>query len=249
MELPKGTSGEAGMHRASSGIFCAVLGLCLICAVAGYALTAMAQGPQISNPASENCIRQGGKLEIYKSRSQGEYALCVFPDGSQCEEWALYRGECSIEEVTSDRKKTYLDPFGYCKAVGTIDTPDFRYVGPKFPDSLARSMVIQGLVSADAPDDFRKSAMWRCMDHKVWVCQFGANIPCREKADTSKDPPPGMIDYCKANPAAQVIPAYVAGRATIYEWTCKDGKPRIARQVTNVDQQGYPVAYWTELKP
>ena len=236
------------MYCTSSGRFLTVLCLCLICALAGYALT-MAQGPQISNPASENCLRQGGKLHIYKSRSAGEYTLCVFPDGSQCEEWALYRGECSIEEVTSGRKKTYLDPFGYCKAVGTADTPDFRYVGPKVPDSLVRSMIIQGLVSADAPADFQKSAIWRCMDHKVWICQFGANIPCREKADTSKDPSPGTIDYCKVNAAAQAIPAYATGRTTIYEWTCKDGKPRIARQVTNVDQQGYPVAYWTELKP
>lgn len=236
------------MYRVTSGIFRAVIGLYVICAIAGYAPTATAQRQQISNPASENCVRQGGKLEIYKSRSGGEYALCVFPDGSQCEEWALYRGECSIEGVKSGKQTTYLNPFGYCRAVGTIDAPDLRYVGPKFPDSLVRSMVIQGLVSADAPSDFQKSAIWRCMDHRLWVCQFGANIPCREKADTSRDPSPGMIDYCKANSAAEVIPAYVTGRTTIYEWACKDGKARITRQVTNADQQGYPVSYWTELK-
>lgn len=237
------------MSRVTSAVFRVMLGLCLIAAIMGYVPRAMAQGQQIANPASQNCVRQGGKLQLYKSKAGGEYALCVFPDGSQCEEWALYRGECQIEGVKSGKQTTYLDPFGYCKAVGTIDTPDNRYVGPKFPDSLVRSMVIQGLVSADSPSDFQKSAVWRCMDRQVWVCQFGANIPCREKADTSADPSPEVIDHCKANPSAGVIPAYVTGRTTIYEWNCKDGKPRTARQVINTDKQGYPVSYWTELKP
>ncbi len=236
------------MSRVISGIFRVMLGFFLIVVITGHVSHTMAQR-QISNPASENCVRQGGKLQIYRSKTDGERTLCVFPDGSQCEEWALYRGECSIEGVKSGKQTTYLDPFGYCKAVGTIDAPDSRYVGPKFPDSLIRSMVIQGLVSADSPSDFQKNAMWRCMDNKVWVCQFGANIPCREKADTSTDPLPDVIDYCKANPTAAAIPAYVTGRTTIYDWTCKDGKPQIVRQVINADKQGYPVSYWTELKP
>ncbi|MEA3339639.1 MAG: DUF333 domain-containing protein [Chloroflexota bacterium] len=28
----------------------------------------------------------------------GEYGVCVFSDGSECEEWAFFRGECEPGE-------------------------------------------------------------------------------------------------------------------------------------------------------
>ena len=46
------------------------------------------------NPASVHCIRQGGSLIPQRDATGGEYALCALPDGSRCEEWALFRGEC-----------------------------------------------------------------------------------------------------------------------------------------------------------
>lgn len=48
----------------------------------------------IANPASVYCIDQGGKLEIKTDEQGGQYGICVFTDGSQCEEWAFYRKEC-----------------------------------------------------------------------------------------------------------------------------------------------------------
>jgi putative hemolysin len=47
------------------------------------------------NPASANCVDQGGTLEIRQDADGGEYGMCVFGDGSECEEWALLRGTCS----------------------------------------------------------------------------------------------------------------------------------------------------------
>jgi len=49
----------------------------------------------IANPASTNCINRGGTLKIQKGGG-GEYGICVFEDNRQCEEWALFRGECPI---------------------------------------------------------------------------------------------------------------------------------------------------------
>lgn len=48
----------------------------------------------MANPASVNCEEKGGRLEIRKDASGGEIGICVFPDGSECEEWAFFRGEC-----------------------------------------------------------------------------------------------------------------------------------------------------------
>ncbi len=48
----------------------------------------------LANPASVNCADKGGQLKIEKDAQGGEFGICVFPDGSQCEEWAFMRGEC-----------------------------------------------------------------------------------------------------------------------------------------------------------
>ncbi len=50
----------------------------------------------IANPASTNCINKGGSLKIQKGVGGGEYGICIFEDNRQCEEWALFRGECPI---------------------------------------------------------------------------------------------------------------------------------------------------------
>lgn len=47
------------------------------------------------NPASVFCEEHGGKVELRQDASGGVAGLCVFPDGSECDEWAYYRGECS----------------------------------------------------------------------------------------------------------------------------------------------------------
>lgn len=49
----------------------------------------------LANPASENCIKNGGMLEMRKNKL-GEYGVCFFEDNRQCEEWALLRGQCPI---------------------------------------------------------------------------------------------------------------------------------------------------------
>lgn len=53
------------------------------------------------NPASANCIDHGGELEI-RHHDDGEYGMCVFNDGSECEEWALLRGTCAPHEHHAD---------------------------------------------------------------------------------------------------------------------------------------------------
>ncbi len=46
------------------------------------------------NPASAFCELNDGTLEIRTDGSGGQYGVCFFSDGSECDEWAFYRGEC-----------------------------------------------------------------------------------------------------------------------------------------------------------
>ncbi|MFH1200985.1 MAG: DUF333 domain-containing protein [bacterium] len=50
-------------------------------------------GTQIANPASVNCIENGGKLSII-DKPEGQVGMCTFSNGTVCEEWAYFRGEC-----------------------------------------------------------------------------------------------------------------------------------------------------------
>jgi putative hemolysin len=51
-------------------------------------------GVSIANPASEYCLKQGGRLEIIKEAA-GEKGMCHLPDGTVIEEWALFRRDHS----------------------------------------------------------------------------------------------------------------------------------------------------------
>ena len=284
--------------------------LCVAIALTGCASQAATTPPptttveassQIANPASENCIQQGGTLSIQKRGDGGEYGVCLFEDNRQCEEWALMRGDCPVGGVrvtgyvtaaaqycaisggeymatgngnTEQEQGTctfkngntcdangyfkgtcdadsgvalYSDPFLYCAAVGTIDTPDASYTGDKMPEIIVQDMIDLGLVTADAPQEIQQNAVWRCMNNSVWVCHFGANIPCTEKADLSQTPTPEMEDYCKANPTADNIPTATTGRATVYEWKCTDGKPEVGQQILKSDPQGFLSEFWYQL--
>lgn len=46
------------------------------------------------NPASVYCEQNGNKLEIRTAADGSQFGECVFPDGSSCDEWAYFRGEC-----------------------------------------------------------------------------------------------------------------------------------------------------------
>ncbi|MFA4876553.1 MAG: protease inhibitor I42 family protein [Methanoregula sp.] len=45
------------------------------------------------NPASAACVNSGGSVNIVKNADGSEYGMCMFKNGTSCEEWALFRGE------------------------------------------------------------------------------------------------------------------------------------------------------------
>ncbi len=49
---------------------------------------------KLPNPASVHCEQTGGKLELRQDPTGGVAGICVFSDGSECDEWAYFRGEC-----------------------------------------------------------------------------------------------------------------------------------------------------------
>lgn len=48
----------------------------------------------LPNPAWVYCEGQGNRLEIRTAADGSQTGVCIFPDGSECDEWAYFRGEC-----------------------------------------------------------------------------------------------------------------------------------------------------------
>jgi len=156
----------------------------------------------------------------------------------------------SCSAASSEAPKTFSDPFAYCAAVGQIDAPDARYSGPKMSDALFKDYLAAAKLDMNMqyPDQFKQMTIWRCMDHKVYACNFGANIPCDSKANADKTPTQAMADFCKSNPNVDVIPMVVTGHNVIYSWRCKGDVPEIVEQFDTVDAAGYQSSFWVALQ-
>jgi len=53
----------------------------------------------MANPASVYCEENGGTLEIETAEDGSQGWICLFDDGSYCEEWSYYRQECKPGEI------------------------------------------------------------------------------------------------------------------------------------------------------
>ena len=93
--------------------------------------------PRLANPAAVYCEEQEGITEN-KTFKSGERGFCIFPDGSQCDEWDLYRGDC-----TKGQLKIEVLEEGSGELADTGDTASVHYTGTledgtKFDSSLDR---------------------------------------------------------------------------------------------------------------
>ncbi len=104
----------------------------------------------LANPASVYCLEQGGTLEI-RNTDEGQVGYCTLPDGTVCEEWAFYRGECPAAPAPSPTV-TSLVPFstghlslGYPPSLAASLTgtqlPASAEGGPGEPAQPARDLV------------------------------------------------------------------------------------------------------------
>ena len=72
---------------------------------------------QIANPASKFCTDNGGKLEI-RNEENGQVGYCTI-NGVECEEWALFRGECAnIHFCTETEKAAEICTMEYMPVCG-----------------------------------------------------------------------------------------------------------------------------------
>ncbi len=73
----------------------------------------------MANPAAVYCESQGYKLQPVVTADGSQAAICIFPDGSQCDEWAYFRGECGPATAVPQTENKAVEA---CKVVVGRDT-------------------------------------------------------------------------------------------------------------------------------
>ncbi len=84
----------------------------------------------MANPAAAYCGGLGYRLET-RSGPFGEAGYCIFPDGSECDEWAFLRGECGQSWSYCARNGYTLQPYneesGLCVFPNGSSCPEYDY--------------------------------------------------------------------------------------------------------------------------
>jgi putative hemolysin len=71
----------------------------------------------MADPSTQFCSDHGGRPETRKVQGGvtgggvpwfNDVGVCVFPDGSECEQWKFYRGECAPAGGMSPFKKVAI---------------------------------------------------------------------------------------------------------------------------------------------
>jgi len=112
---------------------------------------------QIPNPASVYCKENGGTEENRQAADGGVAGFCLFSDGSECDEWAYFRGECKVGD--SLKTNVVVETPGSPLQPGTEEVSDWWGVikkaglGGQFDDYFERQdlgqVILYGIDSID----------------------------------------------------------------------------------------------------
>jgi putative hemolysin len=100
---------------------------------------------ELPNPASLYCQEQGYMLEIRSDEQGNQVGVCVFPDGSECDEWAFFRGECGPAAPSEDTGSVPSDWATYAHG-------RFGYQFSYPPDATLREAGVQGFPTDELPE-------------------------------------------------------------------------------------------------
>src|SRR5512135_1878951 len=90
-----------------------------------------ASSAKMPNPAAVYCDQQGYTTEIRTAADGSQSGVCKFPNGSECDEWAYFRKECSpaqqIQVTEADQGKNFTLKMGDSLTIVLGSNPSSGY--------------------------------------------------------------------------------------------------------------------------
>lgn len=123
-----------------------------------------------------------------------------------------------------------------CKAGQTDDT--MRLLPPGLVPEARKAF---GLSSSMPDALIQQTTVYRCDAGQTLICTAGANLPCG-RADTAKTSD-AANEWCASQADASVVPAFVTGHTTAYDWSCQGGKAVPGKEAP-LDERGFFKDYW-----
>lgn len=157
----------------------------------------------------------------------------IADEGSDTEERAASLADPMRLDAMAPDDGPWQDPFSYCSAVGTMDFPDHRYVGPHVVTAVADALRVP---ESSSPDRVK----WRCYEGVVMACAAFDRPVCALTPTVAE-----MVEFCAQNPGSQNL---VAPNGS---WSCDGEQPVIPEgQNWPVDPRGFlPGAWQTVARP
>jgi len=95
--------------------------------------------PQVNmpNPASVYCEQNGNKLEIQTASDGSQSGICVFPDGSTCDEWAYFRRECGPAAQKSPTPAIVVEAISTASSGTTEENASGGYMPPGTTEKIS----------------------------------------------------------------------------------------------------------------
>lgn len=86
---------------------------------------------QIANPASVYCEQHNGTLDIVADNNGSQSGICTLQDGTKCDEWAYFRGDCKEKPkvIAEKPSEKFLIHFPWAKGEAWEFTTDFHDEG------------------------------------------------------------------------------------------------------------------------
>jgi putative hemolysin len=89
------------------------------------------------NPAAAYCEQNGYEYEIRTADDGSQSGVCVFPDGSICDEWAYFRGECGLTEKSTIEATTEASEGGPGRINNSGGNASGGYMAPGTTEEIA----------------------------------------------------------------------------------------------------------------
>ena len=93
--------------------------------------------PNMPNPASVYCEQNGNTREFRTAADGSQSEICIFPDGSTCEEWAYFRGECGPAAQKSPTPAIVVEATSTASGGNTEENASGGYMPPGTSEEIA----------------------------------------------------------------------------------------------------------------
>ena len=119
-----------------------------------------------SQPAHAYCMELGYKCKVRTREDGGETGVCIFPDGTECEAWSFFRGNCAQEKTCCGQQGFRIE-----NRIDDMGTWTAEYAVCVFPDGS--ECLEQDYLAGECSPSFTVPLPYPPVSASPWPCATG----------------------------------------------------------------------------